>query len=261
MAIAVSVGYWLVVSAIALGMFPIALVLYAVTWPFDRRLALLHQLTNVWASSYTWFNPLWTVRVSGREKVPHGRPTVMVANHQSLVDIFCVHRLFVHFKWVSKIEIFKIPVIGWNMALNRYIPLRRGDRDSVLAMLAACERTIARGSSVIMFPEGTRSQTGELKPFKPGAFDLAQRARVGILPVAIEGTRDALPKHGLRIGRGRMKVRVLDEIPYESFADDPPEIVAARVREVFVRALTRDPANGATIPTVDDQPSSGGATS
>ena len=97
---------------------------------------------------------------------------------------------------------------------------------------------IARGSSVMMFPEGTRSQTGELKPFKPGAFDLAQRAKVAILPICIEGTRNALPKHGLRIGPGRIRVRVLDEIAYESFADEPPETVAARVREVFVRALT-----------------------
>jgi 1-acyl-sn-glycerol-3-phosphate acyltransferase len=238
MAIVVSIGYWLVVSAIALAMFPIAIVLYAVTVAFDRRLVALHQLTNLWASLYTWCNPLWTVTVTGREKVAPGRAFVMVANHQSVVDIFCAHRLFVHFKWVSKIEIFKIPVIGWNMALNRYIPLRRGDKDSVLAMLAACERTLATGSSVLMFPEGTRSQHGELKPFKPGAFDLAQRARVAILPIAIEGTRDALPKHGLRVGRGRMSVRVLDEIPYETFADEPPEVVAARVREVFVRALT-----------------------
>jgi 1-acyl-sn-glycerol-3-phosphate acyltransferase len=254
-----SVAYWLFVSAVALGMFPFALALYAVTWPFDRRLAALHHFTSVWASIYTWCNPAWSVTVVGRDKVRGDGTYVMVANHASLVDIFVLHRLFVHFKWVSKIEIFRIPVIGWNMALNRYVPLRRGDRDSVLAMLAACERTLARGSSVMMFPEGTRSKTGELRPFKPGAFDLALRAKVPILPIVIEGTRGALPKHGLTIGRGRMRVRVLEEIPYDSFADETPEALAERVRELFVRALTPARDAHATIPPGGDQPSSGGA--
>ena len=88
---------------------------------------------------------------------------VMVANHQSLLDILVLFRLFVHFKWVSKIENFRVPCIGWNMSLNRYIKLRRGDRESVEQMMAACERTLAEGNSIMMFPEGTRSPDGRLQ--------------------------------------------------------------------------------------------------
>src|SRR5690606_16085028 len=129
----------------------------------------------------------------GREKIRRGETYVMVANHLSLLDILVLFRLFRHFKWVSKIENFRIPFIGWNMRLNRYIPLRRGDRTSVIQMMAACEETLASGSSIMMFPEGTRSLTGELKEFKTGAFELALKTRRPILPILLAGTANALP--------------------------------------------------------------------
>ena len=95
---------------------------------FDRRLVLLHRFTCFWASLYTWLNPAWRVRIEGREKIRPRTAYVMVANHQSLLDILVLFRLFTHFKWVSKIENFRVPCVGWNMSLNRYIKLRRGDR-------------------------------------------------------------------------------------------------------------------------------------
>ena len=102
-------------------------VIRVVTGPFDRRLVLLHRFTCFWASLYTWCNPAWQVTVEGCDKIRPGTTYVMVANHLSLIDILVLFRLFRHFKWVSKIENFKVPFIGWNMRLNRYIELRRGD--------------------------------------------------------------------------------------------------------------------------------------
>src|SRR5262245_11385066 len=121
------------VSSIAL--FPLALAIWAVTLPWDRRGAALHRFTCFWASLYTWINPFWTVRIEGRHRVRKDAAYVIVSNHLSLVDILVLFRLFIHFKWVSKIENFRIPFIGWNMALNRYIKLRRGDRKSVTQMM------------------------------------------------------------------------------------------------------------------------------
>src|SRR5207249_7637926 len=144
---------------------------------FDRRLVVLHRFTCFWASLYSWLNPAWRVHTEGREKIRPGATYVMVANHQSFLDILVLFRLFVHFKWVSKIEMFRIPLIGWNMALNRYVKLRRGDRASVIRMMDACEQTLAAGNSIMMFPEGTRSPDGHLRAFKPGAFELALRTR------------------------------------------------------------------------------------
>ena len=233
-----SLMFWvfLVVSSIVL--FPVALVVWAVTALFDRRLVLLHRFTCFWASLYTWLNPAWRVRIEGRHKIRRGTAYVMVANHQSLLDILVLFRLFVHFKWVSKIENFRVPCIGWNMSLNRYIKLRRGSRESVARMMSACERTLAQGNSIMMFPEGTRSPDGRLRAFKPGAFTLAKRSGVPILPIVIEGTADALPKRGFVLqGRHAIRVRVLDEIPHAAFATAADEALTDAVHARFAAEL------------------------
>jgi 1-acyl-sn-glycerol-3-phosphate acyltransferase len=212
-------------------MFALALTIWLLTVLFDRRLVILHYFSSFWASFYLWLMPAWRVRIEGRERI--GRKTyVAVSNHQSLLDILVVFRIFFPFKWVSKAEIFKVPLIGWNMRLNRYIRLVRGDKESIRRMMADCNRALAGGSSVFIFPEGTRSETGILRPFKTGAFALARENRLPILPVAISGTREALPKFSLKFhGVRKIRVRVLEEIPYAAFAGMSDEETAAMVRE------------------------------
>jgi 1-acyl-sn-glycerol-3-phosphate acyltransferase len=235
--------FWLFIVVSSLLLFPLAVVIWVATVLFDRRLVLLHRFTCFWASLYTWLNPAWRVRLEGLERIRRDAAYVMVANHQSLLDILVLFRLFVHFKWVSKIENFRVPAIGWNMSLNRYIKLRRGDRASVERMLDACARTIAEGSSIMMFPEGTRSPDGRLRAFKTGAFALAQRAAAPLLPIIVQGTANALPKRGFVLrGRHEIRIRVLDEIPYQTFADTPVEVLTQRVRDVIAAELGQAPA-------------------
>jgi len=232
-----STAFWAFLVGSSVALFPVALATWALTAPFDRRLVLLHRFTCFWGSLYTWVNPLWPVVVRGREKIRPGETYVMVANHLSLLDILVLFRLFRHFKWVSKIENFKIPFIGWNMRLNRYIPLRRGERASVVEMMAACEKTLAEGNSIMMFPEGTRSVTGELKEFKTGAFELALQCRRPILPIVLSGTSNALPKRGFVLqGRHPIEVTVLDPIPPERFAGMSPKELTEQVRSVIAAA-------------------------
>jgi 1-acyl-sn-glycerol-3-phosphate acyltransferase len=239
---ALSLIFWLFMVVSSLALFPIALLIWAATVAWDRRLVLLHRFTCFWASLYTWLNPLWRVRIEGREKIRPGTAYVMVANHQSLLDILVLFRLFVHFKWVSKIENFRVPAIGWNMSLNRYIKLRRGDRQSVERMMRLCERTLAAGSSVMMFPEGTRSPDGRLRAFKQGAFALAQRTGAPLLPIVVQGTARALPKRGFVLqGRHDIRIRVLDEIPHAAFAADPVETLTEHVRQHIAAALEQLP--------------------
>lgn len=241
-----SLVFWvfLVISSILL--FPVAAVIWAATVLFDRKLVVLHRFTCFWGSLYTWANPAWRVQIEGREKIRPDAAYVMVANHQSLLDILVLFRLFVHFKWVSKVENFRVPCIGWNMWLNRYIRLRRGDRASIAEMMDACERTLAEGSSVMMFPEGTRSSDGRLRAFKPGAFALAQRTGAPLLPIVVQGTANALPKRGFVLrGRHAIRVRVLDEIPHRSFAHKPIAVVLQEVRDRIaaeLQELTAAPA-------------------
>jgi 1-acyl-sn-glycerol-3-phosphate acyltransferase len=226
--------FWVFLAGSSFALFPVAGAIWALSLPFDPRLRLLHAFTCFWASLYTWMNPAWPVRIEGREKIRRDEAYVMVANHQSLLDILVLFRLFVHFKWVSKIENFQIPLIGWNMRLNRYIELRRGERSSVIQMLTQCRATLASGSSVMIFPEGTRSPDGSLRAFKTGAFELAKATGRPILPIVVEGTASALPKRGFVLqGRHRILVRVLDEIPPESFAAESPEDLALRVQTLI----------------------------
>jgi len=235
-----SLLFWAFLTLSSILLFPVAVLVFAVTLPFDRRQVVLHQFTSFWASLYTWLNPIWPVTIEGREKLDSSRAVVMVANHLSLLDILVLFRLFTHFKWVSKIENFRIPCIGWNMRLNRYIKLRRGDKESVLQMMKACEKTLSAGNSIMMFPEGTRSPTGQMRSFKTGAFELAKRTDLPIQPILLAGTSNALPKRGFVLqGRHPISIRVLDAIPPENFRDVDAEELTQRVRSLMAEELER----------------------
>lgn len=200
--------------------------------PFDRRLVWLHMFTSFWACLYLWVVPAWHVTARGRDKIRSDATYVVVSNHQSQLDILVAFHLFFPFKWVSKAEVFRLPFIGWNMVLNGYIRLKRGDKESVRRMMGACQNALRKGSSVFFFPEGTRSKTGQLKPFKPGAFILAKELQLPLLTVAITGTQAALPKHSLNFhGHHDIRIEVLGEIPYAEFADMGVEATAEMVRQ------------------------------
>jgi 1-acyl-sn-glycerol-3-phosphate acyltransferase len=178
--------------------------------------------------------PIWSVKITGREKMDMKKSYVIVSNHQSQLDILVVYRLFFPFRWVSKAEVFKLPFLGWNMVLNEYVKLKRGDKESIRQMIDKCENLLKHNISIMLFPEGTRSKTGIVKPFKPGAFIFAKKMKKPILPLVINNTKDALPKHCLRLqGRSQMEVRVLDEIPYSRFQDMEIEDIAAMVRQMI----------------------------
>ncbi len=212
----------------------VALVIWLVTRPFDRRLKALHLFTCFWGYMYVWLVPLWHVAKIGRQKIDPKTTYVVVSNHQSQLDILVAFGLFFHYKWVSKIEIFKLPFIGWNMILNDYIKLVRGDKDSVRQMLDHCRRSLGQGNSVWIFPEGSRSKDGNLRDFKPGAFILAKELNLPILPIAVSGTCHALPKKSMVMrGHRDITIEVLDEIPPSAFAELSVEQTAAMVRRVI----------------------------
>jgi 1-acyl-sn-glycerol-3-phosphate acyltransferase len=227
-----------IISITSIPLFLIALLLRAATYPFDRRLRLLHLWTCFWASLYTWMVPPWRIRIEGRENVRKDAAYMVVSNHQSQLDILVAFRLFFHFKWVSKTEIFRVPLIGWNMMLNRYVRLKRGDRESVEQMLKECAVHLEEGSSIFMFPEGTRSFDGEIKTFKLGAFQLAREKKVPILPIVISGTDRALPKYSMKFtGVRKIYIRIFPEIPFAAFAKLSAEETALMVRQFMIGKL------------------------
>ena len=223
--------------------FLVAVFIRLITAPFDKQSHWLHQFTCLWASLYIWAFPPWSVKIHHREKIDSSKTYVIVANHQSLVDILAAFTLFIHFKWVSKTELFKLPLIGWNMALNRYVRLRRGgkgNRDNIKKMYRACEKHLKRGSSVFVFPEGKRSRSGELGSFREGAFVLAKRRNVPVLPLVITGSIDTMENDKLYfLRRARINITILDEIPPESFQNSTSKMLATQAREVMESELRR----------------------
>jgi 1-acyl-sn-glycerol-3-phosphate acyltransferase len=135
----------------------------------------------------------------------------VVSNHESFADILLISHLPCEMKWLSKVEIMRIPVLGWDMYLAGDIPVERGTARSAVKAMHRCQEVLKKKVSVIIFPEGTRSDSGEMLPFKDGAFRLAIDAGVPILPLVVSGTRTALRKHDWRVGRVNAVVKVLDD--------------------------------------------------
>lgn len=240
----IAVLYIAFVFATSSVFFIIACLIWLVTRPFDRRLRLLHRFTCFWASLYIWIFPPWQVQVTGREHIDDDATYVIVSNHQSMVDILAAFMLFRHFKWVSKAELFRIPLIGWNMSLNRYIRLKRGHKGSIREMYSACEQHLREGSSIFLFPEGTRSETGKMREFKEGAFVLAKRHQVAILPIVINGSKNALPKDSLNFhGTTHVRLDVLPPVLPESFVDTTVEDLKNEVWEQ-IRVRVDEEATG-----------------
>lgn len=186
----------------------------------------------------THFAPQWSLAVEGTLPADIGRRGyVVVANHESVTDPLLLSWVPCDMRWIAKEELFRMPLVGWAMRLSGDIPLRRGDGESIREMMDACERCLAAGVPVMIFPEGTCSKSAELLPFKLGAFTLAIRAGVPILPLAVAGSRAMRAKGGMRLLAADACVCVLEPISTEGLGEDDAPLLAERVRAHITAAL------------------------
>jgi len=182
--------------------------------------------------------PLWKFEVEGERPADIDRRAyVVVANHESQADPFLLSFLPWDMRWVAKEELFHQPLTGWAMRFGGDIPIRRGEGESVREMMNECQRALAGGISVMMFPEGTRSKDGELLPFRDGAFRLALAAGVPILPIALAGTRQMRPKHSKWFGKAHACAKILPPIPTEGLGPDDMASLRDRTRATIAAAL------------------------
>src|SRR3954454_9466306 len=232
----VSLWTWLVLVFCILLWFPVVVIVRLLTAPFDRGNYITGYIFRGIGSTTARLNPLWRFRYSGTMPENPRRPYVVVSNHESFADILLISYLPWEMKWLSKAELFRIPIMGWMMRLAGDIPVKRGFGPSAVEAMARCREVLARRVSVMIFPEGTRSATRDMLPFKDGAFRLAVDAGVPILPLAVLGTRSALPKHDWRFNRARATVRVL--APVDTAGLGPADVPALRdrVRDMIERA-------------------------
>ncbi len=235
----VSLWTWIVLATCLVVWLPLLAVIRIVTAPFDpgRYWAGLffRQVAVVTAT----LNPLWRFRVTGTMPANPRNPYVVVSNHESFVDILLISHLPWEMKWLSKVEILRIPVLGWDMWLAGDVPVERGTTRSAVKAMQRCRDFLGQRVSVVIFPEGTRSATGHMQPFKDGAFRLAIDSGVPILPLAVHGTRTALPKHGWRIGRSEAEVCVLEPVETAGLTAADVESLKTTVWQAIAAARAR----------------------
>ncbi len=222
--------YWLSFGLISLPLFLFNLTIFLLTFPFDPKGVLISVPTCFWAWLGITMNPLWHLEVEGRNNIQWGKTYILVSNHQSVYDIFVLFCLFRPFKWLAKKSLFKIPFIGWNMSLNRYIPIQRDSLKNRVAALQDCRKWLRRGVSIIIFPEGTRSETREMRIFHSGAFRLAIEEKIHLVPIAITGTSDILQKHSFLLGPGKIFIKIKVLPPIDASQYDPHQIEELKER-------------------------------
>lgn len=232
----VSLWAWLVLVVCIMLWFPLVVIVRLLTAPFDPGRYIPGRIFRKIGPAMATLNPVWRFRYSGTLPKDPRRPFVVVSNHESFADILLISHLPWEMKWLSKAELFRIPILGWMMWLVGDIPVTRGVGPSAVEAMARCRAALANRVSVMIFPEGTRSKTAELLPFKDGAFRLAIEAGVPILPVAVSGTSTALRKHDWRFGESAAEVRVLEPVETAGLSlADVPEL-KARVRGLIIKA-------------------------
>lgn len=217
---------WILGTAFILLMFPLTLLIWFISWPMGKSSTVVHHWVTFQGITLIRAIPIWKVKLEGSLNKPDG-PFVIISNHQSLLDIPLLHLLNCNFRWVSKIENFKVPVLGLTMKMAGYIPLERGNTESVARMMEKAESYIRQGVSVLVFPEGTRSSSGIPGKFKSGAFRLAISTGVPVLPVIIDGTYQVLPKKGLLFASGHpVKMKILEPVTTELMGISDPDEMA-----------------------------------
>jgi 1-acyl-sn-glycerol-3-phosphate acyltransferase len=198
-----------------------------------------HLVGRFWARSIVFVSRV-KVSVQGLEHIDPGAAYVYMANHQSMFDILTLlGYLPVQFRWLAKMELFQIPVFGYSMARVGYISIDRSNRKSAYKSLQEAAQKIAQGVSVVVFPEGTRSRDGQIKPFKGGGFYLAIRSGRPIVPVVIIGSHHVMPKGRLRIRRGQIILNINPPIETTHYNSSTKEILMESVRSTMKRDLER----------------------
>lgn len=233
----ISIWSWFAIVVVLLVGFVIQALLALVTLPFDRRRYLCGRFFRLVGVTAAKLNPSWQFAVAGPLPRAVAGRTVVVSNHASQADPFLISFLPWEMKWLSKQVLFRIPVVGWMMWLAGDIPVKRGSTASAGDAMRRCKEWLDKGVPVMIFPEGTRSIDGGLLPFKDGAFRLAVDTGAQILPIAVDGTRDALPKHSWHFGKAQARVAVGQPIEVQGRSADELKSLARAQIEGLIREL------------------------
>jgi 1-acyl-sn-glycerol-3-phosphate acyltransferase len=197
-----------------------------------------HFCMRRWSRDNLWLSRA-RVEIEGLEHVDRRRPQIFVANHSGLHDILSLAaHLPIQFRWIAKKQLFNVPFMGWHMRRSGYIPIDRENPREAARSIVAAAGTIAGGVSAIAFPEGTRSRTGELGPFHSGAFALALRAGVPLVPVTIDGSSRVIVPRTLEVNPGTViRIRIDSPIDLASYSRGEKRRLMEDVHSIMGRNL------------------------
>lgn len=229
---------WIVLATSVLGLLAICCSF------FSRTGNSVHLVARFWGKTILWVSGI-RVTAIGLDRISGITSCIFMSNHQSNFDIpVLLSHLPKQFRWLAKAELFKIPIFGRGMSGAGYISIDRSDRISAFKSLARAAETIRNGTSVMIFPEGTRSKDGRLLPYKKGGFVMAVDAQVPIVPIVIEGTHEIMPKGRLLIRPRQVTVTFCEKIDTRGFSRETKNKVMDQVRQAMQAIQSGAPHGG-----------------
>ncbi|MFH1437224.1 MAG: lysophospholipid acyltransferase family protein [Pseudomonadota bacterium] len=215
---------------------------------FDPHRKLQLIIHRTWCNWVAKIYPKWKYTHSGFDKLKKGQNYVVMSNHQSFADILLLSFLPITFRWTAKRAVFMVPLFGWQFWLGGHLSIVRGSEKSRRNFMKRAVRSLRSGISVLIFPEGTRSRTGEIGPFKAGGFVMAVRSGTPILPLVISGSSDALPKKSwVMIKKTYPVVRALDPIETKDKTEEDVAGMMKELRERMIEAKKQTDAESARL--------------
>jgi 1-acyl-sn-glycerol-3-phosphate acyltransferase len=222
---------WILLATTVLGS------LVVVVSILTKKANTAHIIARIWGRSILWASAI-TVTVKGLEKLNPAQSYIYMANHQSNFDIpALLGKLPVQFRWLAKAELFRIPIFGHAMRGCEYISIDRSNHKMAFKSLTLAAKIIRAGTSVMIFPEGTRTSDGNLNDFKKGGFVLSVDAGVPIVPIIIYGTWSIMPKTRLRIDAAPVVIEICDPIETSTFTRKTKDDLIVKVRNAMIRQL------------------------
>jgi 1-acyl-sn-glycerol-3-phosphate acyltransferase len=221
------IAIWVVFATLVCGIVVIVLSF------FLRSGNFMHKIARFWGKSILVVSRI-KVTVKGMSNIDPSSPYIYMPNHQSNFDIpVLLGHLTVQFRWLAKMELFKIPIFGRAMRNVGYISIDRSNRQSAFESLKVAAEKIKSGVSVLIFPEGTRSRDGKIRPFKKGGFVMAIDSGVPLVPVVITGTRAINPRGRFRVYPGHVSMVIHKPIATSTYTRETKEALMEKVRRVI----------------------------
>lgn len=230
--------FYIFVLAWSLVIYVMTFIALLLCYPFDKKRFVVHKLSKWLTDAFFGFGLVMKRKVEGIENLDPKGTYVMVLNHNSMVDILSIYNLPLVFKWVSKREVYRIPIVGRLLLAHGDIVINRASTKEAMQLVhTRGKQWLAKGASVAIFPEGTRSKDSEIHNFKAGAFILAKDAEVPILPIVLDGTDRVVRKGFFMNWSNRITIKILPPVSKQDVVERPIKEVMAEVHDNMVNAL------------------------